>query len=84
MVINRPLIVCPHIILLSQGSRGDSESFTDWWIFPRLTDDDVSNAIDACDIYAYGGVPGNGFARRACVRHTSAYTVITQNGGLDI
>lgn len=81
-----PLIQYPHIRIVAQGYREDSggESGTAWWVFERLSYDEISQARDAYDLYAYSDGCGSAYGGKVVVRHSNSYTLFTQSVGLDI
>jgi hypothetical protein len=65
-------------------SYSGGESWTNWWLFPRLTDDQVADVLEQHDIGAHYSAPGSTFTRCAWVRHSRSYTLVTQEGGWDV
>lgn len=76
----------PSTKLIRQGSKsyGDGDSWNNWWLFPRLSDDEVKDVMIKYDIDRYYSGPGQTFSNRPSVRHSARYTLITQFGGYDI
>jgi hypothetical protein len=76
---------CP-ITPIRQGSKyaDDGDSWTNYWIFPRLTEKQIEEVIDRLDIRRTAGRPGQIFTSSPSFRHTSNRTIITQYGGYDI
>ena len=80
--INRTMISYPNIMVLAEGSKCHGDSRTEWILFNRMSDADAKNAIDGFNMHPY--YDGFGYGRKAVVRHSASYTLITQFCGLDI
>ena len=77
----RTMLAADHI---GAKSLGDA-AYINFWLFKRvLTDDEVAEVIEQQSITAYYGGPGQPYSRRAVVRRSKRWTLITQSGGLDI
>lgn len=73
--------------LLKSGSRTTSEdgsSWTNWWLFPRLTDDQLEQVMDEENIRRYSGGPGQQFSSHPYVKRGKRWTLITQSQGWDV
>jgi hypothetical protein len=71
---------------IRQGSKqfDDGAAWTNWYLFPRLNDNQVEDVIDAYDLTPWGGGPGQTYSGSAGVQHSKSYTLITQSGGWDV
>lgn len=71
---------------LAKGSKGTDETWCDWWVFPRLTDEQAEHmAYDVLNLSQYNGHPGGCFTRKPIIRQRGqSYTLIFQRGGMDI
>jgi hypothetical protein len=77
----------PMVTPTAQGckNRDGGTGWTNWFLFPRISDDDVQDFIaDTPGLdYSYAG-PGQTFALRPNVRHSPGHTLITQWCGYDV
>jgi hypothetical protein len=62
----------------------DGETWTDWYLFQKLTDDQIEQAIDQYGLYAGSNGPGCVYGCDPVVKTVGNRTLITQNCGLDI
>ena len=62
----------------------NGESWTSWWLYPRMGDDQVVDVIDWLGLDAHYSGPGCVYTRQAGVRHSRSYTLITHEGGWDV
>ena len=74
----------PNPIRTGSRSYGGGESWTNWWLFPRLNDAQVEDVLEDYDLGAYYHAPGAPFSRDADVTHSRSYTLIRQSGGYDV
>jgi len=72
-------------VAIADGFRSNGEGGgTSWLLFsPPLTQDEILDYKEVMGSGSYSG-PGASFSRRPCFRHSSSYTLITQESGLDI
>lgn len=65
------------------GCRRKDGNFIEWFLFPRLTDEQTETFIERENLFPY--YYGDGcFGRRAVVAHTKTRTLITRKGGWDV
>jgi hypothetical protein len=60
------------------------ESWVNWWLFRKLSERQVREAIEELNIGAWYGGPGRAFSREPYHSTSKSYTLIKQYGGLDI
>lgn len=69
---------------IAAGCRDGGDTWTNWWVYPALTDEQVKDVIEELNLgYFYGG-PGRAFGRDPYHKTSKSYTLITQDGGLDV
>ncbi len=66
------------------ASKTDFETWTDFYVFPRMSDDQARDEIRDRQLLSGRGGPGEIFARRPVIRHSVSRTLIMQSGGYDI
>lgn len=69
---------------IAAGCRDNGDTWTNWWLYPTLTDEQLDEVMEELNLgYFYGG-PGRAFGRDPYYWTTRSYTLITQDGGLDV
>ena len=72
---------------LRQGTSRDpsGESWVDWWIFPKLREDELTDVMEDNNIGRFHNGHGREFGLTPTITHVQdRLTVIEQIGGLDI
>jgi hypothetical protein len=81
-----PFVFLPEYEPIASGGKEfeGGESWVNWWLFRKLSERQVREAIEELNIGAWYGGPGRAFSREPYHSTSKSYTLIKQYGGLDI